>query len=162
MKHSFGIRLGLAALLIALAALPCAQAADWRKTGSDAEKIANLVELVPNTAIWMRQMGHRYGDLYFAAKRGKWEFAAYQAEEMEKLVGYVATARPGRAATAWEFHNAVFPSLHQVIAQRDWSTFEPAFALLSSECMSCHIKNDHAFVVLPLPPRRHHSPVLDE
>jgi hypothetical protein len=35
-------------------------------------------------------------------------------------------------------------------------------ALLSSECMSCHIKNDHAFVVLPLPPRRQHSPALDE
>lgn len=162
MKHSVGICFGSAALLIMVTALSCAQAADWRKSGSDQEKIANLVELVPNTAIWMQQMGHRYGDLYYAAKRGKWDFAAYQAEEMEKLIGYVATARPGRAATAQEFHDAVFPSLHEVIAQRDWSTFEPAFALLSSECMSCHVKNDHAFVVLPLPPRRHHSPVLDE
>ena len=81
---------------------------------------------------------------------------------MEKLVRYAATARLGRAATERELHYDIFPSLHQVIAQRDWAAFEPAFALLSSECMSCHIKNDQAFVVLPLPPRRHHRPVLDE
>ncbi len=151
-----------ALLLTAVAAGLPAHGADWRDSGSDAAKLSKLVELVPNTAIWMQQMGHRYGDLYYAAKQGKWDFAAYQAEEIEKLIAYVATARPKRAASALAFRDAIFPSLHQVIEQRDWSTFEPAFALLSSECMSCHVDNDHAFVVLPMPPRRHHSPVLDE
>ena len=135
---------------------------DWRKTASDAEKLANLVELVPGTAIWMQQIGYRYADLYHAAKQGKWDFAIYQAEEIEKLAEVVELARPKRAATMREFRAAVFPALHDTVAQRDWSTFEPAFRQLAGECMSCHVKNDHGFIVLPTPPKTPHSPVLED
>jgi len=152
----------LAGLLLLLGIAPGSTlAADWRETAGDAEKLSNLVKLIPNTAIWMQQMGHRYGDLYFAAKQEKWDFAAYQAEEMEKLVRYVEVARPKRAATAQEFRAAVFPMLHEEIAKQDWAAFEKAFDTLSAECMSCHVKNDHGFVGLPNPPLRPHSPVLD-
>lgn len=150
----------LSALLVTALPFACL-ASDWRDSASDDEKLAGLIGLIPNTAVWMQQMGYRYGDLYFAARQEKWDFAAYQAEEMEKLIKYVELARPKRAATAQEFRAAVFPKLHEEIAKRDWDAFVAAFDSLASECMSCHVKNEHGFIALPNPPHRSHSPVLD-
>ena len=78
-------------------------AADWRKTGSDAEKLQNLVAAVPGTSHWMFEMGERYKNLYWAVKQGKWEFANYQLEEIEKLVQMVQLTRPKLAETAQQF-----------------------------------------------------------
>ena len=61
-------------------------AADWRKEGTPEEQQANLVKLVPGASHWMIEMGERYKNLYWAARQEKWAFAAYQAEEIEKLV----------------------------------------------------------------------------
>ena len=89
----------LSGLLVAGGAL----GTDWRKEGDDAERLQKLVELVPGTAHWMIEMGDRYQNLYWAAKQGKWEFATYQSEEIEKLMQVVMLARPKRAASAQMF-----------------------------------------------------------
>lgn len=134
---------------------------DWRKSGSDQEKLANLVALVPGANHWMVEMGERYKNLYWAARQEKWEFAAYQVEEIEKLAQTLSLARPGRAESAQIFLNKSFPMLHEAAASRDWQRFEPAFQRLNAECMACHVREDHAFVVIPLEPKSAASPVLD-
>lgn len=134
---------------------------DWREVGGAEEQLANLVQLVPGAAHWMIEMGERYQNLYWAARQEKWEFAAYQAEEIEKLIKTLMLARPARADSARIFLDNVFPATHEAIAARQWETFEPAFRRLNAECMACHVREDHAFVQIPPEPVTASSPVLN-
>ena len=136
-------------------------ASDWRKEGTAEEQLANLAKLVPGAAHWMIEMGERYQNLYWAARQEKWEFAAYQAEEIEKLVQTLMVARPGRAASAQIFLDNVFPALHEAVATRQWEAFEPSFRKLNAECVACHGREDHAFVQIPPEPATASSPVLN-
>ena len=134
---------------------------DWREEGTGEEQLANLVSLVPGAAHWMIEMGARYQNLYWAGRQEKWEFAAYQAEEIEKLAQTLMLARPGRAASAQVFLEKVFPALHEAVASRQWETFESSFRKLNAECMACHVREDHGFVQIPPEPATASSPVLN-
>ncbi|MCG8068789.1 MAG: hypothetical protein JAY84_13085 [Candidatus Thiodiazotropha taylori] len=135
--------------------------ADWREQSSPSDQLANLVELVPGTSHWMFEIGERYKNLYWAAKQGRWEFAQYQVEEIEKLIKVVQLARPKRAETAQEFLETGVPIINDGVASKKWDLFKPAFAKLNQACMTCHGKNDHAFITLPVEPASASSPVLN-
>ena len=62
-----------ALLLIFSQVLAVANAADWRKTGSDRQKIDNMVKVVPGASNIMLQMGERYKNIYWAGKQEKWQ-----------------------------------------------------------------------------------------
>lgn len=125
---------------------------DWRKEGSQEQKVEKLVEIAPNTGQIMQQVGMRYRDLYWAAKQGRWEFAEYQAEELEEMINILQTASPKRAATAEAFLKRAYPQIQEAAAGRDWERFQPAFETLRQACMECHKQNDHAFIRLPAAP----------
>ena len=153
---------GFKSLLILLPFLfSSAYAADWRKESNKDVQLENLVKLVPGTSHWMAEAGNRYQNLYWAAKLGRWEFAQYQVEEIEKLIQTVQLARPKRAATAQEFLNNGIPAITKGVESKDWAKFEESFVKLHHACMECHGKNDHAFIVLPLKPASASSPVLN-
>ena len=116
-------------LLLALITLAgtSVNAADWRETATETDKIAKLLSVMPGASVIMLQMGERYKNLYWAAKQGKWAFAEYQVEEMENLIEVLKITRPARARTASEFQKLVFPALPGAIGQQDWTTFAPAF-----------------------------------
>ncbi|MCG7940769.1 MAG: hypothetical protein N0C88_18225 [Candidatus Thiodiazotropha lotti] len=135
--------------------------ADWREKSEPSEQLANLVKLVPGTSHWMFEIGERYKNLYWAAKQGRWEFAQYQVEEIEKLIKVVQLARPKRAETAQEFIETGIPAISDGVASRNWKFFKPAFVKLNQACMTCHGKNDHAFISLPVEPASASSPVLN-
>lgn len=134
---------------------------DWRKQGSLEQKVEKLVAVTPNTGQLMQQMGMRYRDLYWAAKLGQWEFAAYQAEELEELVHILQTASPKRAATAEVFLKSAYPGIQEAATGRDWARFQIAFEALRQACMECHKQNDHAFIHLPAAPRSAASVALE-
>ncbi|MES9860260.1 MAG: hypothetical protein ABW157_00685 [Candidatus Thiodiazotropha sp. LLP2] len=135
--------------------------ADWRNDSGSEKQLENLVKLVPGTSHWMFEIGERYKNLYWAAKLAKWEFAQYQVEEIEKLIKVVQLARPKRAETAQEFVETGLPVITEGVASKDWDTFKQSFAKLNQACMTCHGKNDHAFISLPLEPASAGSPVLN-
>ena len=134
---------------------------DWRKSESAEERQEKLVKLVQGTSHWMVEMGERYQNLYWAAKQKKWEFAQYQVEEMESLMKTVAIARPKRAKTAEEFMEVAFEPLELALVSQNAERFNKAFQQLRSECIACHHKNDHGFVVIPSEPQWAPSPVLN-
>lgn len=134
---------------------------DWRKTGSDKEKLDNVVRVIPGASNLMLQMGERYKNLYWAGKQGKWEFAKYQVEEMEELIKTLLITRPKRAATARDFLKSGFIKFEKAFETKDTGAFFGAFEHMRQECMTCHRRNDHAFVKLPGKPGRGQSPVLD-
>jgi hypothetical protein len=154
-------RILMAAVAAVMVMATGVHAADWRKNGTPEEQQANLVKLVPGASHWMIEMGERYKNLYWAARQEKWAFAAYQAEEIEKLVETLMLARPGRAESAQIFLDKVFPGLHEATASGSWDTFEPAFQILHGECMHCHVREDHEFVQIPPEPATATSPVLN-
>jgi hypothetical protein len=147
----------LAVCLLASASL----SADWREEASAEAQLANLVKLVPGTEHWMFEIGERYKNLYWAAKQENWEFAQYQVEEIEKLVEVVQLARPNRADTAQEFLETGIPAIQRGVEARKWESFQPAFVQLQHSCMTCHVKNDHGFITVPLQPKTAGSPVLN-
>ena len=133
---------------------------DWRKNATTEEKVQQMVKVIPSASNIMIQMGERYKNLYWAAKMGKWEFANYQVEEMQELIHTLQITRPKRAKTASEFLQAVFPTLPKALESKQWKEFEAGFDLLRQQCMECHVKNDHAFITLPIP-KSANSPVLN-
>ncbi|MDJ0805538.1 MAG: hypothetical protein QNJ78_01775 [Gammaproteobacteria bacterium] len=151
----------IVSLSVAGVGLGVGAADDWRKSGSDAQKLKNLVAAVPGTSHWMFEIGERYKNLYWAAQQGKWEFANYQLEEIEKLVQMVQLTRPKRAATAQQFLDDGMPQMHKALETRQWNAFKRGFNQFSEACMRCHAQNDHAFIVLPREPKAASSPVLD-
>ncbi len=155
-------RLATAAVIAAsLALTPAAHAdSDWRKSAPQEEKIQKLVEVMPSTANLMLEVGARYRHLYWAAKLGRWEFAAYQAEEIEALIETLQITRPGRAQTAAVFLEMAYPEITDAAESGEWQRFEKAFQRLRQECLACHAANEHAFITLPEVPPRSTSPVL--
>ena len=150
-----------ALVLNGVAAMPMADAAqDWRSTSSTAKKVDKLVAVMPATGNIMIEMGERYKNLYWAAKLGQWEFANYQAEEMEELIDKLKITRPELTKTANEFLKNSYPQVSQVVQLRDWDKFSAMFDNLRNECMACHSKNEHGFIALPVP-HRASSPVLN-
>ncbi len=145
---------------MAVQAPAAAPAQDWRSTASTAKKVDKLVAVMPATGNIMIEMGERYKNLYWAAKLGQWEFADYQAEEMEELIDKLKITRPELTKTANEFLKNSYPHVSQVVRSREWDKFSVMFENLRSECMACHSKNEHGFIVLPIP-KRASSPVLN-
>lgn len=151
-----GVALGLCLSLYASGAA----ADDWRKSAPTENKVDNLVKVMPGAANLMIEMGFRYQNLYWAARQGKWEFAEYQAEEMEGLLETLMITRPKRAKTAKAFLKTGFGVLEPALKARDARGFEAAFEKMRQACMTCHQQNEHAFITLPLP-KRAYSPVLN-
>lgn len=152
-----GSLLGLLAFSVAGSVI-ASQGAD--REVQDGTQMAELEAVLPSTSEIMLQMGERYKNLYWAAKRGRWEFAAYQAEEMEELVEKLAIVRPKRAQTGKAFLARVYPALPKAIETREWRRFEIAFGQMRAQCVHCHAQNGHAFIDLPIP-QTASSPVLN-
>ena len=152
-------------LLCSLLATSCVTAEtgndDWRQTGDQEEKLNNIVQVIPSAADIMFQMGERYRNLYWAGKQGKWEFAQYQTEEMQRLVKTLIITSPKRADTAKVFLHDAFDGYGKAINDKDWGKFQNAFENMRVRCMACHIQNEHAYVVLNKQPMKGNSPVLD-
>ncbi|MCK5090893.1 MAG: hypothetical protein KAR30_00045 [Gammaproteobacteria bacterium] len=127
---------------------------DWRKIADTEKQLSHLIKVIPGTADIMIQMGERYKNLYWAAKLDKWEFAAYQMEEMQSLIRKLMITRPKRTTSANIFLQNGFNKLPVAIEAKSWQQFRDAFANMRKECLACHIKNNHAFIRLPsVPPK---------
>ena len=134
---------------------------DWREHGTEAEKLENVVRAVPSASRVMIELGERYKNLYWAGKLGQWQFAEYQIEEMQSLVKLLQLTRPARAATAQDFMDEGFDGFDEALEEEDWEAFYRAFSNMRAQCMICHARNEHAFVVLPEHPATATSPVLN-
>ena len=134
---------------------------DWRKTGSDVEKLNNIIKVIPSTSDLMFQMGERYRNLYWAGKQKKWAFAEYQVEEMEGLMKKLKITRPQRATSIEKYFSTAFKPIEAAIQSKNWQQFSLGFESMRKQCMACHKANDHAFIILKPVPRKGNSPVID-
>ena len=148
-------------ILLSLSLLSTAQAGDWRTTGSEKQKLNNVVKVIPGASTIMLQMGERYRNLYWAGVQEKWQFTEYQIEEMQGLVKTLMITRPKRAATAKQFLDKAFGDFPLAIREKHWGSFSRAFERMRQACMECHVNNQHAFIKLPPKPQKGGSLVLE-
>ena len=134
---------------------------DWRKTGSDQEKLMHLVKSVSGTSVHMLQVGERYRNLYWAGKLKKWQFANYQIEEIQELLKIVGITRPKRKTSADKFLDKAFSLFPKALNDKNQQLFFKAFQNMRNECLHCHAINKHSFITLPAVPKKSNSLVLE-
>ncbi|WP_077280020.1 hypothetical protein [Thioalkalivibrio denitrificans] len=147
-------------ILAGMLASSAALADDWRRDGSDAEKLEQLIRAMPNTAAIMLQVGERYNNLYWAARQGQWEYAGYQMAEMQGALRRNAVTRPGRAADIQKFLDEGFEGMEEAIEAQDDQRFFRSFEQMRGQCMVCHADSGYAFIKLPAQPPRPNNPAL--
>jgi hypothetical protein len=148
--------------LAGLLACSAALADDWRREGSDAEKLEQLIRAMPNTAALMLQVGDRYNNLYWAARQGQWEYAGYQLAEMQGVLRRNMVTRPGRAEDLQAFMDDGFEGMEAAIEARNDELFLRAFEHMRGQCMACHAASGYEFIRLPAQPPRPDNPALYE
>jgi hypothetical protein len=134
---------------------------DWRKSGTTADKVEQILKTLPSTSHVMLEVGARYQDLYWAGKLGQWDFAAYQVEEIVKLIEMLQISSPKRAATAQVFLDHAVTEFDAALQKKEWETFQHAFGAMRAQCIVCHNSNDHGFIVPPEHPVTAPSVILN-
>lgn len=151
--------------LLALVALSCSQPskdttsrdAEWL-TGTGEEKFHTVSRHLRGFDMAMMETGHRYAELYWAARDQNWLFAKYQAEKIRLAIANGLERRPKRAASANTFLTFVLPEVLAAVEKQDSSLFWNRFGALTSTCNACHEAEKVAFVNIA-PPEERVSPV---
>jgi len=82
----------LAASCVMILAGGAYAASDWLK-GSVDEKLKTLTNIQPGLGTVMVEYANRYTNMYYAAKGGNWDLAAYQLKETREIQEVGETTR---------------------------------------------------------------------
>jgi hypothetical protein len=118
-----------------------------------------LVELQPGLGRLMPEIGRRYWVVYYAAKGGNWELAAYQVRQIVHLFRIGSTTRPKMASMLEAFQKETLDPLAAAIQARDWNEFERIYEDGVGSADRFHAANKHPEIRWRLPD--HPPPDLD-
>jgi hypothetical protein len=100
----------------------------------------------------MAEVAYRYGELYFGATGGNWDYAAHMAMTLERALRLGLEREPARRANAENlFLKTAWPPLLDAIGKKDPALFKERFETLRAACTSCHAAEQHAFIRIGLP-----------
>src|SRR6266566_9463168 len=89
--------------------------------------VDEIAAMQPGMARLMDELSRRYWVLYYAAKAGNWELAAYEEKESEKILKTASAARPKYRDDIATFVKLRLAPLAQAIETKDWRSFEQAY-----------------------------------
>lgn len=142
--------LTLGAMALVLGVVGAYAASDWLK-GSTEEKLATLGELQPGLGTVMIEYGARYTNLYYAAKGGNWDLAAYELKEAREIQEVGETTRPARASALKAFETSYLDPLEAAVKAKDFKKFDVAFKAGVEGCNGCHAGQGFAYIKYRLP-----------
>jgi hypothetical protein len=100
----------------------------------------------------MAEVAYRYGELYFGATGGNWDYAAHMAMTLEQALRLGLEREPARRANGESlFLKTAWPPLLDAIGKKDPALFKERFETLRAACTSCHAAEQHAFIRIGLP-----------
>ncbi len=111
-----------------------------------------LAELQPGLGQLMPLVSERYWILYYAAKGGNWELAAYQLNGLRSLFKKMATTRPKYKAMLDNYSKKIFDPLAQHIEAKNFPEFDKTYQAGIEYANKMHVATDHAEIVWKLPP----------
>ncbi len=138
------------AVVFVLAAAGVYAASDWLK-GSTDEKLNTLAEIQPGLGTVMMEYGARYTNMYYAAKGGNWDLAAYQLKEAREIQEVGETTRPARAEALKAFEKFYLDPLEKAITAKNFATFDKAFKNGITGCNGCHAAQGFPYIKYQLP-----------
>jgi hypothetical protein len=113
--------------------------------------VDEIAEMLPGGARLMDELAHRYWVLYYAAKGGNWDLAAYMERESEKLLAILAKVRPKYAADLAVFVEEQLGPIVAAIEAKDWAMFDAAYQSSVDASDDYHTKYNKGFLRFRLP-----------
>ncbi len=111
-----------------------------------------LAELQPGLGTYMRDVSDRYWILYYAAKGGNWELAAYQLRGLRSLWKKMSMTRPKYTGMLDNYSQKIFDPLEQQIAAKSFPEFDRFYRQGIELANKMHVASNHGEVVWKLPP----------
>src|SRR5262245_19631814 len=142
-----GVSLALGAFIIGMGR---AQPPVWN-TGTIEEQVQRLNDIQPGLGTVMIEYSTRYTNMFYAAKGGNWDLAAYQLKEALEIQEVGETTRPARAPALKGFEETFLTPIGDAIAARDFAAFETAFNAGIGGCNGCHAAQGFRFIKYVLP-----------
>lgn len=115
--------------------------------------VDDLAAIQPGMARLMDELSHRVWVLFYAAKGGNWELAAYMEHESEKLLEAMATIRPKYRDDLATFRVESLGPIASAVEAREWIAFEAAFRAAVAASDEYHAKYRKEFIRFRLPDR---------
>jgi len=115
--------------------------------------VDDIAAMQPGMARLMDELSRRYWVLYYAAKAGNWELAAYEAKESEKILKTASAARPKYRDDIATFVRLRLVPLMQAIETEDWKSLEEAYQRGIDDSNMYHDKYNKRFIRFRLPDR---------
>jgi hypothetical protein len=110
-----------------------------------------LAELQPGLGTLMRDVSDRYWILYYAAKGGNWELAAYQLRGLRSLYKKGATTRPKFKGMLENHEKKIFDPLQKHIEAKNFAEFEKTYMAGIELANKMHAASNHGEIVWKLP-----------
>lgn len=136
--------------ILALVAASAFADSDWLKGTTEAQ-LKTLAGLQPGLGTVMIEYATRYTNLYYAAKGGNWDLAAYELKEAREIQEVGETTRPGRAAALKAFEKSSLEPLEAAIKAKDLQKFDEAFTKGVQRCNGCHVAQGFPYIKYQLP-----------
>jgi hypothetical protein len=111
-----------------------------------------LAELQPGLGTLMRDISDRYWILYYAAKGGNWDLAAYQLRGLRSLYKKGSTTRPKYKGMLDNYAGKIFDPLEKRIVAKDFPEFEKVYMAGIDLANKMHVASNHGEVIWKLPP----------
>ncbi|HZY94475.1 MAG TPA: hypothetical protein VFE98_06400 [Candidatus Bathyarchaeia archaeon] len=110
-----------------------------------------LAEVQPGMARLMKEVGERYGILYFAAKGGNWKLALHELKQIVSLLKVAGTLRPKYSHDIARFVDDELNPIGQAIEGKDWGAFRDVFQKGIDSSNTLHEKYGYGFIRFVIP-----------
>jgi len=121
--------------------------------------IKTLSAIQPGMGSVMREYGHRFYIMYYAAKANNWDLAAYQLHEQLEIQEVGEATRPQYSKKLKTFEEKYLNILQKKIEDKDQKGFETTYQETVKACNQCHRETGHHYIHYRLPQK---APLLLE
>ena len=110
--------------------------------------VAHLKDIVPAQSHTMIDVGYHMSNLWFAAQKQNWDFAAFEVDETRNRIRWTLRISPTRKTPDGAIldmkplfdgiDKAVMTPLKEAVATKDLKVFVPAYRAMLEACYQCH------------------------
>jgi hypothetical protein len=120
------------------------------------EELAEAKELAPGLGEYMTTIQLHAGKLWFAAKAGNWELAAYEIHELEETMESVKKLNVEKngvkiSGVMDSVLKTQIAQMEEAIKRKSQVEFEKAYEDTLSACNGCHTESGHKFIQITRP-----------
>ena len=110
--------------------------------------VAHLKDIVPAQSHTMIDVGYHMSNLWFAAQKQNWDFAAFEVDETRNRIRWTLRLSPTRKTPDGSIldmkplfdgiDKSVLTPLKEAVVKKDLKVFVPAYRDMLEACYQCH------------------------